>query len=59
MYETRNHFGTAEGEFKTRYNNHKSSFTHRNDENIIEPSSTFGTWNFQQMEQLALTHGAR
>ena len=65
IYETKNYFGTAEGEFKAQYNGHKKSFTVCIDEKATELSNTFGTEKTKikvlpsdgaLQKQLVLTH---
>ena len=43
IYETKNYFGTTEGEFKAWYNDHRKLFTKRTDEKGIELPNTFRT----------------
>ena len=40
IYETKNYFGTTEGEFNAQYNNHKNQCI---DEKVTELSNNFGT----------------
>lgn len=41
--ETKNHFGTIEGEFKAQHDNHKNSSTHCINLKATEFSNKFGT----------------
>lgn len=41
--ETKNHFGTIEGEFKAQHDNHKNSSTHCINLKATELSNKFGT----------------
>ena len=43
IFETKNYFGTIEGEFKAQYNNHKMSFANCIEGKATELSNTFGT----------------
>ena len=43
MCRTKTYFGTNEGEFKARYNNHKKSFTSCIDEKVTKLSNKLKT----------------
>ena len=47
--KTFTYFGTAEGEFKTRYNNHVSSFQHEKNKNKTELSKKI--WDLKRKEK--------